>query len=451
MLSKNLMTQMISKKSRAALLVLAVACLSSVQAVAQNYTTGYNRYVEGDFVNAEKAFKKAMKKVKSKSELARILKMIGISQYMQGKRVNARKSFAKCLKLDPKMTINANEVLDESVVHFFESINSNKSDSNSSTASSQSQGSTVKILANVKEATVKIDGKDFGSQGKELKIPAGIHELEVSAKGYIPSAQPIEVQANKINIFQVLLEADADAIKDKSTRKIKLKTKKKPKISKKKKRSSRKLAKKRVRKNDFSSPFVKKKKSRRKFRRRSKPLPMYLLPGGVGQFINNDTVLGSVAAVSQLAGLYLYVDAYMTSNAITDDTNSYIEKRYTQEGLLPENERDDFNAETVEYVEKQKTEQRKVKQLGNMGLAIFTVCWGASVVHGLLNKKAPRRVSWHSLPIRQESLVLKKSSKRPRTSAKTKFDWTIAPHLRAHPSRSQSLQHAVLFQLKLQY
>ena len=88
-------------------------------ALAQSYAQGYDRYTRGDFKGAETSLQQALSRTSGSAAKAKVYKLLGIVQYMTGKKSNAEQSFETAVSLDPSTTVGNDEVLDESVVPFF--------------------------------------------------------------------------------------------------------------------------------------------------------------------------------------------------------------------------------------------------------------------------------------------------------------------------------------------
>ncbi len=101
-------------------------CLSSwtQTAVAQTFEEGYQAYMRNQFPVAELQFKEALKTAKTKEDKAFILKFIGICQFMRGDRKLSAASFYQAVQFDRSLTIDEEEVLEPSVVAFFQSVKS---------------------------------------------------------------------------------------------------------------------------------------------------------------------------------------------------------------------------------------------------------------------------------------------------------------------------------------
>lgn len=96
--------------------------LRPAAASAQTFEDGYQSYVRNQFPVAELQFKGALKKAKTDEDKAFIQKFIGICQYMRGDKKGANISFIQSVRLDSNVQIDEEEVLDPSVVPFFNSI-----------------------------------------------------------------------------------------------------------------------------------------------------------------------------------------------------------------------------------------------------------------------------------------------------------------------------------------
>lgn len=99
-----------------------LAGLSATEAYGQTFEDGYQTYMRNQYPVAELQFKAALKKAKTKEDMAFILKFIGICQYMRGDKKQAGTSFYQAVGYDRGLTVEESEVLDPGVLSFFESI-----------------------------------------------------------------------------------------------------------------------------------------------------------------------------------------------------------------------------------------------------------------------------------------------------------------------------------------
>lgn len=97
-----------------------LGALSAGQAYAQTFEEGYQTYMRNKYPVAELQFKAALKKATTKEDMAFILKFIGICQYMRGDKKLAASSFFQAVNYDRGITVDESEVLDPSVVGFFD-------------------------------------------------------------------------------------------------------------------------------------------------------------------------------------------------------------------------------------------------------------------------------------------------------------------------------------------
>ena len=174
-------------------------------AVAQSFKAGFDLYSRGDFSAAERAFASA--RGKDRTEQANILKFKGISQYMQKKLPQARESFRQTLQINPRSTIDAGEVLDESVIAFFNQQKSSASPPVAKRAVNKPQPvlktTYLKINSNVSKASILIEGILAGQSGSLLEVKPGIVEVQLNASGYVSKKARIQIIANRENSVQI--------------------------------------------------------------------------------------------------------------------------------------------------------------------------------------------------------------------------------------------------------
>lgn len=105
-------------------LLMLAGTLSSglLQAQTQAFEAGYQAYMRNQFPVAEAHFKRALTATKTREDRAFILKFLGISQYMRGDRKQAANTFYQAFMNDPRTSIYLEEVLDPSVVEFYNSL-----------------------------------------------------------------------------------------------------------------------------------------------------------------------------------------------------------------------------------------------------------------------------------------------------------------------------------------
>ncbi len=103
---------------------IITAMLSSSIAMAQTsyFEVGYQAYLRNQLKLAEGYFTKALGASKTKSDSAYILKFIGITRYMGGNIQGAKEVLAQGYIYDNSLMIYEEEVLDTSVITFYEDV-----------------------------------------------------------------------------------------------------------------------------------------------------------------------------------------------------------------------------------------------------------------------------------------------------------------------------------------
>lgn len=203
------------KLAYTALLVILTITWSA-RARAQSLAAGQKLFYQNNFSGAETALTKALPSAKSAAEKTKIYKLLGISQYMLKKRPQAQASFKNALKLNPQTTIGGDEVLDESVIPFFNSVKAAKpakgdvrsaaAIAGSSTAVAPSKKTIVTVNSNVPGTNVSIDGINYGHAGSPIEVSPGTMVLELSATGYVKKLVRVSAKKNTTNTISVELE-----------------------------------------------------------------------------------------------------------------------------------------------------------------------------------------------------------------------------------------------------
>ncbi len=184
------------------------------QANASSYAEGNRRYMSGDFRGAEASLRQALPRTKVGVDRAKALKLLGICEYMQGKKQNAAATFKATLQQDPRAQISANEVLDESVIAFFNAQRRGTSSravapiqqARSPIAGKAAKTTSLIVNANIASASINIDGIFAGKVGNRIEADPGKLQLEISAPGYIKKRVNTTVIANRENTINVTLD-----------------------------------------------------------------------------------------------------------------------------------------------------------------------------------------------------------------------------------------------------
>ncbi|MEZ4743873.1 MAG: hypothetical protein R3B45_15750 [Bdellovibrionota bacterium] len=233
--NKHLITINFIAKVVAAYLSIHTLLFSST-GFSQSLESGMKKYRVGDLVDAEDDFRAAAAKATGRKK-ATILKMLGICQYMLGDMSSSKKNFKTALKLNPSLQISPKDVLDESVLPFFNSLKqttvNKKADSKpvipktivkkqakaiakkASTTPKPSpkknakppviEKTTIKVLANIKDAGVMAGGIPIGRVNENIDIQPGFINISVLANGYDTVNKNMTIIANRTNYLRVTL------------------------------------------------------------------------------------------------------------------------------------------------------------------------------------------------------------------------------------------------------
>jgi hypothetical protein len=198
-------------------------------AFGQSEEATKQQYQTGDFAKAEAGYRSLLAGAKAKKDrkkLAEYSKLIGICQFMQDDKPGAQASFKLALTANPSISISASEVLDESVIPFFnESKGGGKTAAPSAGAASVAAGSglapsakpakstQLKIQSNVAEGQVMIDGINAGDIGQIIEADPGKIEITISSPGYKSGRSTVTVKDKMLNTFRIELNKVVKKVK----------------------------------------------------------------------------------------------------------------------------------------------------------------------------------------------------------------------------------------------
>lgn len=377
-------------------MVLTLSLVTPSMAISQSYSAGYSKYVQGDFEGAEKAFQITLNKRLTTAEKARIYKMLGITQYMQGKRIAAESSFQQAKKLNPFINISPSEVLDESVVTFFETIQAPKGPTAPPVAKKEpSQETFLKVYANPSYAQVAVDGVNLGRAGGLIKVTPGFHNIEVSAKNYKTHSQPIDVKKGQVNNISITLIK----ITEKTTPKpAPVKAAEPPAVSKERKAKVKKVKKRKPTKPTRPKQVKKVRKKRKRYVKTVKPSGsgkmtfFHFLPFGAGQYINNDTGLGIAFSITQAIGFsygtYLWFIDAESFVAESDRNIEDMEQQNLQDNPNVESQAwQQRNREIIDYAEGREAQLASIYQRSIIINSISGAIWFAGIIHAYIKVK----------------------------------------------------------------
>mgnify|MGYP001297954509 CR=1 FL=1 len=178
---------------------------------ADEYTKGYESYTNGNYSQCEKIFSNIINLQSTNEEKSDVYKMIGICQYMLGKRDNAQETFKQAINHNYQTTIVADEVLDENILDFFQSIKNTLVDTSKETTeenpthAEDENGFLTLIINDNIPAEIIINGKDVIPANKGILLKSGVYNILVSAPGYQNKNFPVEIQKNKNSRINIQL------------------------------------------------------------------------------------------------------------------------------------------------------------------------------------------------------------------------------------------------------
>ena len=222
-------------------LVLSALLLISTTTFAQSYDAGFTKYQRGDFKGAERSLLQALSKEVPIITKVKTLKILGICQFKLGNKNGAAKSFKDGLAVDRELSIDANEVIDPSIVDFFkrtkqEYVLANPQFSATPTptvaassppvpvpkvpppgidvgsglevnsgAGKKKDGTYIIVESSNPEANVMIDGIRAGPVNSQIEVDPGPITVEISALGMEPKTKTIEAIKGHITTVTVEL------------------------------------------------------------------------------------------------------------------------------------------------------------------------------------------------------------------------------------------------------
>lgn len=369
-------------------------CFATAIAFGQTYSEGYNKYVQGDFAGAENEFQGALNQRVSTLEKARIYKMLGISQYMQGKRGDAERSFTRAKQLKSDIAISSAEVLDESVVEFFDSIKVAAPAPKALPAPApkvevsrpvptrapepKAEIAKLRIITNAEGASVAIDGHFRGSASDILAVPPGTHEVEVYAEGYANLSLPIEIKANQLNDATFKLrKKEAPRVQTATEPEDTAKKEAKPK-----KRTQHKNKKAVVAQETSKSSTL-----------------VNLMPFGIPQYAKGETVWGIVFSLTQVGCIAFSFSKWNQANARVISTNDEVNERNEREAqIADDSEAATFHQETLDYYSGQLTKINQERQLSYISVGVFVGLWATSSLLAFYGSSGPTNTTMSEKP-----------------------------------------------------
>ena len=97
-------------------------CFGQSGASQESFEQGYQSYMRNQFPIAETHFRRALQSAPTDEDKAFILKFLGISQFMRGDKRSSSETFKEAITLNQKTNIFQGEVLDTSIIPFFNAV-----------------------------------------------------------------------------------------------------------------------------------------------------------------------------------------------------------------------------------------------------------------------------------------------------------------------------------------
>lgn len=299
------------------------------------YALGVQFYYKGQYKDAEKLLLKALAQEKNQKAQSKIKIYLGVVNYMTGKKSEAQKYFKKALILDSKARLNPDDVLDDSVLGFFEATLQSYL-SEPKPQPKKKPETTVMVDANVRGIIYYRD-VEVGATGDAMKVDPGVLELVIKAPGYKSKSLKVKAKKFKETSIKVTLKRAS--------------TKKKPR--------------KKAKKKKVGETWV------------------LLLPLGAGQFQNSSYLLGGFVAGAQVASLFLYFNAASQTD----------EAKARREAVKRGDFDDDYSNDPVIAAEQKQAKdeefasfiaERQITQTITLSLA--GVFWVGSVIEAYINR-----------------------------------------------------------------
>lgn len=383
-------------------LILTLTLAASTTLHAQSYDLALKHYFAGEFSTSEGIILEMLKAKQTAAKKAQLYKMLGLNQYMQGKRAEATGSFQKAKSLSPKIQITSLEMIDSTVLDFFNSIETpaaaepekveptpipqatHKKPRKETVVTKQETGPTkLLILSNVINARVVVDGVTRGRVGDLIPIDPGYHNVDIYATGYVNELQTLNMEAGQLNRYTITLEKIPEETAPtpispapvEAPQKVVSENVKKP------------AAKKKPRRKISTAKEVHKQDSKKdKPKEYTLSEPIYAIPFGVPQYAQGKILTGLGFSILQGATLGFSISRFMDVSSTINETNTTVNERNVEESQIQNTkDRQAFAAATDQYYSEQVTAIQALQKEAYIGLSLFLLTWIASGVEAYIN------------------------------------------------------------------
>ncbi len=187
------------------LLALCLVFLGS-QLSASTYKAAYKNYARRNLAGCIKSSAAAIKKTRNRQQIASLYKLSGICYHQMKKNSSAYKMFKNAIKFDSSTSISSAEVLDSSVVSYFNKVKASLAKPRTPARprtrqvakgayAKQAKTTSIVVKSNISNAFILMDGIIVGKPGSPIEVDPGSSILTVQSKGYI--TRKIRVFAKK--------------------------------------------------------------------------------------------------------------------------------------------------------------------------------------------------------------------------------------------------------------
>lgn len=211
------------RASLATRLFASVCCFTvwifALSANAQAWKQGQQSLMKNNFTAAESQLRGSLKSAKSKGEIAETYKYLGVAQYMSNKKQDALESFKKAKTANPGVRLTDAEVVDESVIPFFNAVKSPTSPAVKppttvareplappGAGKKKAKQTILKVTSNAADARISLDGIAYGVAGEEIEVQPGTVVIEVAANGYKSKSVRVKLAPQTTSSVTVDLE-----------------------------------------------------------------------------------------------------------------------------------------------------------------------------------------------------------------------------------------------------
>ena len=193
-------------------IISVILIFHSGVAISTSYERGFQLYSKGRFNEAKKSLSKALSNTRQFKLKAKIYRLIGIIDYTNGRKKEARNAFVFAKNIDPKSKINPDQVLDESVIDFYNSIKVVTKKKSSKTVNRGVRGNKAQkptflfVSSAVKTGQVLLNGIISGSVNSNIEAKPGLNNVTVNSPGYYPLKFKAFVKANQLNKYSAKMK-----------------------------------------------------------------------------------------------------------------------------------------------------------------------------------------------------------------------------------------------------